>query len=128
MHRGFIASKPMGLLALVTTLLFTGVNAEAARVTKVKGDQVLIDGEGMELTEGEKYFVIIDGKRKGIVELTQVKGGRAKGKVTKGKAAQDATIQARSGGGSGSQASDDSGTTKKRRSRSSSSALYIGAV
>ena len=79
-------------------LAFMVSNAYAAQISKVKGDQVLIDGIDSDspVTEGDKFFVMIDGKKKGLVEITKAKGTKAIGKIVKGKAEANAELQAAS--------------------------------
>lgn len=77
----------------LTILTCVFVPAEAARVEKVKGKQVLIDSESLEMNEGEKFFIVIDGKKKGVVKIDKVKNGKALGKLTKGKAVVDAAVE-----------------------------------
>ena len=89
-------------LGLVLILLVS--NAKAAQISKVKGDQVLIDGVDSDspMSEGDKYFVMIDGKKKGLIEITKSKGTKAIGKIVKGKAEANAELAPASGGASSS--------------------------
>jgi hypothetical protein len=80
-------------LSVGLCLVFLVSSAQAARVSKVKGDQVLIDGvEDGSMGVGDKYFVMIDGKKKGLVEITKAKGSKAIAKIIKGKAEADAEL------------------------------------
>lgn len=79
------------VFVLITLIISSG--AEAARVTKVSGKQVIIEIETTEMNEGQKFFVIIDGKKKGVVVITKISKGRALGKITKGKAELQATLE-----------------------------------
>jgi hypothetical protein len=80
-------------LSVGLCLVFLVSNAQAARVSKVKGDQVLIDGvDDGSMSVGDKYFVMIDGKKKGLIEITKAKGSKAIAKIIKGKAEADAEI------------------------------------
>jgi hypothetical protein len=90
--RSAAAGTAATLIAVAS--LFWSFNSEAAKITQVKGGQVLIDITGdVAITEGAKYYVIIDGKKKGAVEITKVKGSRAIAKILKGKAEVDCDLQ-----------------------------------
>lgn len=118
----------------IATLAFSASEAEAARITRVKGNQVMIDLEGAtDIAEGSRHLVIVGGKKKAVVEITKAKGGKAIGKVLKGTAAQDGTLQAlggSSGGGSSKSASKSrrSRSTRDRSTSDSFSDLTVGAV
>lgn len=118
MQRRFSPLRSLGLSLVIASLTFAASSSEAARVTKVGGGKVLIDGSDSDvaLSQGGRYVVIVGGKRKAIIEITQVKGNKAIGRVLKGRAAVNGTLQplggaktassgsqrARSGGGSDS--------------------------
>jgi len=102
--------------------LFTPSPAEAARVTKVKDNQILIETESSDIVEGEKYFIIIDGKKKGVVLISKVKKGKALGKLTKGKAEVDALVEPTGRSSKSANASDgnDDEILKKKARREKS--------
>lgn len=77
----------------ISYALLSAPTAEAARVDKVKGKQVLIINEDTDIQEGEKYFIVIDGKKRAVVEITKVRGGKSIGRITKGRAAPDASVE-----------------------------------
>jgi hypothetical protein len=79
--------------ALSLIFLFALPEAFAARVEKVKDKQILIDAESTDIQVGEKYFIMIDGKKKGVVLISKVKNGKAIGKLTKGRAEVDAGVE-----------------------------------
>src|SRR5437764_502033 len=79
-------------ILILLTMLTLAVEVHAARVSKVSGKSVLIEMEDLEMQEGEKYYVVIDGKKKGVVQINKVSKGRARGKVTNGRAEVDATV------------------------------------
>lgn len=68
--------------------------AQAAKVTKVQGNQILIelDPNQEQIAVGEKYFVLIENKKKGIVQIAKVKNNRAIGKLLKGQATVDSVL------------------------------------
>lgn len=93
MHLGRLKFYRTLAMAFVAGLfLAVSPNAEAARITKVKGKQVLIEIEDTEMDQGQKFFVIIDGKRKGVVQITKISKGRALATLTKGRAEVDSTL------------------------------------
>lgn len=114
MQLRFSPLRSLGLSLVIASLTFAASSSEAARVTKVGGRKVLIDGSDSEvaLSQGGRYVVIVDGKRKAIIEITQVKGNKAIGRVLKGRAAVNGTLQPLSGAktaSSGSQRSRSGG-------------------
>lgn len=106
----------LGLPAAVT--LFANV-ANAARVEKVKDKQVLIDNESTDIHEGEKYFVMIDGKKKGVVKITKVKNGKSLGVLTKGQAQVDSPVEiaGHASKGSGDIGSDEDILKKRKKKK-----------
>ncbi len=96
------------LVALIVFILVFGsifsLSAKAATLTKVKGDRVLIDlqGEASQYTEGGRYLVMIDGKKKAVVEVSKIKGQKALGKVLKGTALENGTLAPLPGAGASS--------------------------
>ncbi|RYZ68683.1 MAG: hypothetical protein EOP05_16025 [Proteobacteria bacterium] len=116
---------------VLSGLTLAANHAEAARITRVKDNQVMVDLEGSsDYSEGSRYMVIVGGKRKAVIELSKIKNGKAIGKVLKGKPAQDGTLTPL-GGGSGS-SSKTASKSRRSRSRESSSDsfsdLTVGAV
>ncbi len=85
------------LLLLVAATLITSLilsqNAFAARVLQVKGKQVLIDLEGDAANVGDKYFVMVGDKKRGLVTIKKVKKARAVATLDKGKAEVKASLQ-----------------------------------
>lgn len=129
--RSFFLSLLSGLT--IASLTLGASHAEAARVTRVKGNQVMIDLEGSsDYAEGSRYIVIVDGKKKAVIEITKAKGGKAIGKVLKGKPAQDGTLQALGGtSGAGSKTASKPRRSRSARDRSTGdmfSDLTVGAV
>lgn len=119
------------LSALVlTSLAFVSSHAEAARITRVKENQVMVDLEGSsDYAEGSRYIVIVGGKRKAVIELSKIKNGKAIGKVLKGKPAQDGTLTPMGGGSAPSKSASKSRRTRARDSGGDSfSDLTVGAV
>lgn len=100
----------VGLATLVTSI-FLSQNAFAARVSQVKGNKVLIELEGDSANVGDKFFVMISGKKRAVVTITKVSKAKALATVDKGKAQVNGTLQlakAASGGSSGSGSSESS--------------------
>ena len=90
MHRRFAIIATLAGAIIVSYFTST---AEAARIEKVKGKQVLIDNEDTAVQEGEKFFAVIDGKKKGVIVITKVKGKKSIGNITKGRADANATLE-----------------------------------
>lgn len=103
--------------ATLMTSIILSQNAFAARISQVKGKQVLIDLEGDSANVGDKFFVMIDEKKKGLVTITKVKGSRAIGTVDKGKAEVDAVVAFAKAGGGSPQASSSSSPKRGARSK-----------
>ncbi|MFN7824821.1 MAG: outer membrane beta-barrel protein [Pseudobdellovibrionaceae bacterium] len=104
--------------ALITTLLLmTPAPSQAASVTQVKGTKILLELEDeQELTPNQEVFIIDEnGKRIGLVKIRQVRGGKAIGEVTKGRAVVGGITQPRSNPGSAQKAAP----ARSRNERSS---------
>lgn len=114
MHLCRFSLRPLGLSLVIASLTLAASLAEAARITKVSGSSVAIDGNDSDvsLNVGDRYFVMVGGKRKAIVQVTKVKGNRAIGKILKGNAAVNGTLEP--AGSSSASAS----TSKKRKGSS----------
>lgn len=127
MHQRLNILNPLKNLALglcvSSFLVLIPEASEAARVTQVKGKQVLVDlaGSDVQVSTGKKYFVVIDGKRRAVVQITKVRGNRAIGQITKGRAAVGATLAA-PGGKSSQQAS------ASKPQKSDSSTVTTGSI
>ena len=80
-------------LATLVTSLFLSQDAFAARVAQVKGKQVLIDLEGDTANVGDKYFVMISEKKRGLVTISKIGKTRAIATLDKGKAEVNAPLQ-----------------------------------
>ena len=115
--------------ATLVTSIFLSQNAFAARVTQVKGKQILIDLEGESANVGDKFFVMISGKKKGLVTITKLGKSKAIASIDKGKAEVGSTVQlAKSGGGSSSQASDSAQSSGKSKSHGGSKGKSWGVM
>jgi hypothetical protein len=109
---------------LVFTLVFgslVALSAKAATLMKVKGDQVLIDlqGEASQYSEGSRYLVMVDGKKKAVVEVSKIKGQRAIGKVLKGTAFENGTLAPLPGASSPSSNQASASSSQRRSTRTS---------
>lgn len=93
------------LFALVLVLFAPSLYA--AEVIKVKGKSVLVELKGDPAVAGDNFYLISqDGKKKGIIKITKVKGDKAIGKLLKGKGETGFTLEFKqqkvaSGGGGG---------------------------
>jgi hypothetical protein len=84
----------------------------AAEVAKIKGKSALIDLKGEPAAPGDMFYALSDdGKRRGIIKISKVKGDKAIGKIVKGKADVGMSLELRpaSGGKSSAVAASDSG-------------------
>lgn len=78
-----LSSKILLTLIIMLGFGFSPVLAFAAQVAAVKGKKVLIQGK--DLKPNSIYFVVSQGKRRGIVRIQQVKGSRAMGVLLRGQ-------------------------------------------
>ena len=120
--------------AALMTVCFSEI-ASAATVEKVKGSAAIISyGEDeTQPAKGDKVFATENGKRKALMEVVQIKNGKAKVKITKGKVkegmevvAGKAKATADSGDGEGDPEADaEESTSKKKRPRSAGAATLF---
>jgi hypothetical protein len=118
---------PLTLISATLAMLTLSLSAaRAADVIQAKDGRVLIRfTPGSEtIKEGEKYFVMVDEKKRAIVEIKQVKGDKAIGQVVKsssGAALTGGKLKfAQTGGASASKTANNS---HGRRARSRSGAM-----
>ncbi|WP_413575049.1 hypothetical protein ACLVWU_12380 [Bdellovibrio sp. HCB290] len=84
----------MKTLATTLILLCLSLTANAAKVLKVSGGKALIDLEGDTALVGDQYFSIdSSGKKRGLIQVSKVQGGRAIATVSKGSAAAGQSLQ-----------------------------------
>jgi hypothetical protein len=108
-------------LTALSLLALISVTAHAAVITKVSGEQVLIDLQGdSSYTEGSRYLLMVGDKKKAVVEISKVKGDRAIGKVLKGTAQVSGTLAALPTSGGASSAASSAPARSSRSARSSS--------
>jgi hypothetical protein len=93
MKRSDILYGTFAILTVTLALAFGSV-ANAAKVLKVKNNKVLIgieDGD-TDITVGGRFIVMVGDKKRALIEIEQVKNGRAVGKVVKGQAEADGKL------------------------------------
>jgi hypothetical protein len=91
----------------------------AASVSQVKGDKLLIQLDGMQVSPGSEMYVLNEsGKKIGLVQVKQVKGDKALAEITKGKAVAGAPMQLKVAGASSSAASKPSHSAETSSSKS----------
>src|SRR5690242_1454548 len=79
-------SMMRNLYVLAIFALFFSTASYAGDVTKVKGSGALIDLKGEAASPGDLFYTLSsDGKKRGIIQITKVKGDKAIGKIMKGK-------------------------------------------
>lgn len=84
----------MKTLIATLILLSLSINANAAKVTKVSGGKALIDLEGDTALVGDQFFVIdSSGKKRGLIQVSKVQGGRAIATISKGNVTPGTTLQ-----------------------------------
>jgi len=82
------------LLPLFLGMVFGPLSSFAASVTQVKGNKLLIQLDGLQVAQGSELYVLNpEGKKIGLVQVRQVKGDKALGEITKGRAVVGAPIQ-----------------------------------
>lgn len=113
---------------------------EAAQIAAVKGKKILISGSDVEANK--LYYVVFQGKKKGIIKVLKLKGNKALGILLKGQALKGSQLALRasknkqqisstnkyekySGGVSGKPSSQDS---RYSRSQSLSKNLGLGLI
>ncbi len=80
------------IFAFLLTLIAPQLHA--AEVVKVKGKSVLVELKGDPAVAGDNFYLISpDGKKRGIIKISKVKGDKAIGKLTKGKGAIGYTLE-----------------------------------
>jgi len=96
MHRRFTTWRPLKTILVSLAIALSSTLAHAATVSQVKGKKVIIDlkNSSTPVMEGERYFVVVNGKRRAVIKVTRVKGGRALATVVKGKPAVGASLAA----------------------------------
>lgn len=85
----------IGILVLFMILISAELSF-AAQIMKIQGKRVLIDlkNSNIDVQTGKKFFVLVAGKRKAIVQVDKVSGTRAIGTILKGRAAVGGTLAA----------------------------------
>ena len=113
------------LLIMLTPCLY------AAEVVKVKGKGVLVELRGDPAVSGDVFYLISpDGKRRGLIKISKVKGEKAIGKLTKGKAAPGYTLEFKQQKSAKSAAPSDGGMASPSMNDGSGTATraYWGAL
>ncbi|WP_413582018.1 hypothetical protein [Bdellovibrio sp. HCB288] len=84
----------MKTLATTLILLCLSLTANAAKILKVSGGKALIDLEGDTALVGDQFFSIdSSGKKRGLIQVSKVQGGRAIATVSKGAAVAGQSLQ-----------------------------------
>lgn len=113
----------MRVLILLLSFVCFGSFSYAAEVVKVKGKAALINLNGDPAVVGDTFYTVsADGKRRGIIRISKVKGDKAIARVGKGKVAPGMSLELKGGnssasnsGGYTSRGSSDTGTFGNRR-------------
>jgi len=103
-------SSLMFLLVILTSAFAWG-----GSVSQVKGQKLIIQMDGEEFSPGSEVFIVNSaGKKIGLVTIKQVKGSKALGEITKGRANPGDSTQLRGTPAPTNNASEDSSPTKSR--------------
>lgn len=86
----------MRALIFVLSLIVISTPSFSAEVLKVKGAALLIDTAGDEIKVGQTYYLMTNGKKKGIIKIVKLRPGQALAKLIKGKALPAWTLRKRS--------------------------------
>lgn len=130
-----LARSSLATLLLATSFVASLEIAEAGTVERVKGSQAIVsfgEDEG-EVAVGAKLFATEDGKRKAILEVLQFKNGKARVKITKGKAKAGMEVAAPSAGGKtdsergdvDTETAEETGGKKRRAPRNAGAATIF---
>lgn len=97
------------ILTFVVAILFFALTAGAASITATRGDKVLINLEGSIVSVGEQFFLINPSSQKkaAIIQVEQLKGQKAIGRLIKGRAQLGFVLQPKSSALTGSPSSSD---------------------
>lgn len=103
-------SKLHSLVLVGAFVLALPFSAWAGTVQQVKNGKVLMSLDGEEASVGDEFYVVnSSGKKTAIVQITQVKNGKALGMITKGKAAPNDSTELKGSGGGGMESSGGGG-------------------
>src|SRR6476661_7557182 len=90
-------------------------------VSQVKGQKLIIQMESGEFTQGSEIFIVTSaGKKIGLVTIKMVKGNKALGEITKGRANPGDSTLLRGTGGSNAQAPTPAASTPSNSSSKAS--------
>jgi len=119
-------------IMLVMTIC-AGQHASAATIEKVKGSSAIVSygDDETQPAKGDKVFATENGKRKALMEVVQIKNGKAKVKITKGKAKEGmevvsgkAKATADSGEDDPNAGAEETGGKKKRPRSAGAATLF----
>jgi hypothetical protein len=83
----------------IFAFIFLAPSLHAAEITKVKGKSVLIELKGDAASPGDVFYAVkSNGKRSALIQISKVKGEKAIGKVSKGKASVGETLELKGAG------------------------------
>lgn len=103
--------------------------AEAARVTQVKGSNLLLELESAdEVSVGQRYLIMVGEKRRAIVEVTKIGGKKAVAKTLRGKPEVDGVTAPIPEKNAQAAASDSSSRKRSHRSKGMFSEMTIGLL
>lgn len=114
-------------MAFFIIIFFVSIrDAHAAKVSQVKGSKVLIDLDGDKMDIGDEFFTInTDGKKIGLIKISQTREGKAIGEISKGKAVAGNKLLQKNNNSTGSQATKNSDRNSTTNNRNKNSAGII---
>ena len=122
-------SLALSALFIGISSLLSGGYAHAMKVTQVKGDKALLSVEsGDSPSPGDMYFVMVNGKKLGLIQIAQVKGKKAIGIKKKGRADVGSELSLAKAAGGGSASGGGGSSSRRKAKRGSGSGLYVGAL
>lgn len=104
---------------LATTILFVSLLTHAQTITNVKGSKVLLEIGSEDWGSGDQIYALDEqGKKRGLIQIRQIKGNKAVGEITKGSAAQGMVLKlAKRSAGGGSQSMETTSSAPIRSMR-----------
>lgn len=118
MSHTLLKTKHLGTSILCLTFL-SALTANAGEITKVNTakKQVMIElSDEDQWTAGDQIYAVSNGKKHGLIEITKIKGKKALGTITKGKAEQGDSTQSK-GDSTASSGEDSAAPTRSKKSK-----------
>ena len=113
--------KTAAVKILLSSLFLFSHHALATKIVQVKNGKVMIDSEGDSINVGDQFTAIDNnGKKRGRITVTKIKGNRALADIEKGNVQADFNLEAYSGskrrGSNSAERNSDSSSASKKMS------------